>query len=74
MAKINLLSAIAQNLEWTKVYCMTKDKGVIEATIDGPNCTWSVTKEFEHPGEQLLQLKLDKEEEHLFGTTCNGFR
>jgi len=53
---------------------MTKDKGVIEATIDGPNCTWSVTKEFEHPGEQLLQLKLDKEEENLFGTTCNGFR
>ncbi|CAB3365460.1 Hypothetical predicted protein [Cloeon dipterum] len=65
-------SAMAQNAGWTKVYCMTQEKGVVEASVDGT--MWTVTKEFDKPGEQLLQLKLDKEEEHLFGTTCNGFR
>jgi len=63
---------MVQNVEWNKIYCLTKDKGVVEVCLDGTK--WTVTKEFGDPGEQLLQLKIDKEEEHIFGTTCNGFR
>jgi hypothetical protein len=62
---------MVQNNDWKRVFCETTE-GLVEVETDGLH--WNVRRTLESPGEQLLQLKLDKEEEFLLGTTCNGFR
>ncbi|CAH1405153.1 unnamed protein product [Nezara viridula] len=79
LSPLQFHSAMVLNKDWNTIYCCTQPGSyqVSKFTAGDGSTSWQLETHFVSPydevNEILLQLKLDKEEKTLLGTSYNGF-